>query len=255
MRPVLILGRFVILEARRTGLPTLFACIAVTGFGLAGFLSQLALTESSALQASVLGAFYRLSSVFLISAFVISSMVRESNDKGLELLLSLPISRAQYFLGKLAGFIVCGAAMAGGLALLLLFWSPPLSVAAWFVSLSMELALMASVSLFFVLTLTQVVPALAASTCLYILARIVASVQAISSGPLSGEESLLQRLPAWGIDAVAFLLPPLESATQTSWLTYGGPSPGELLGVLGSLAIYGALVSAAGLFDLYRRNL
>ena len=119
MRPVLILGRFVILEARRTGLPTLFACIAVTGFGLAGFLSQLALTESSALQASVLGAFFRLSSVFLISAFVISSMVRESNDKGLELLLSLPISRTQYFLGKLSGFVVCGAAMAGGLALLL----------------------------------------------------------------------------------------------------------------------------------------
>lgn len=255
MRPVLILGRLVVLEARRTGLPMLFACIVVSGFGLAGFLSQLALTESLALQASVLGAFFRLSSVLLISAFVISSMVRESNDRGLELLLSLPISRTQYFLGKLSGFIACGATMAGGLALLLLFWSAPLPVAAWFISLCLELALMASVSLFFVLTLAQIVPALAASIGLYVLGRIVASVQAISSGPLSGEESLLQRLPGWGIDAVALLLPPLDRATQTSWLTYGGPSPGELFGVLGALAVYCVLVSAAGLFDLHRRNL
>jgi hypothetical protein len=255
MRAVLILGRFVVLEARRTGMPWLFACAAGAGLALAGFLSQLALTESVALQASVLGAFFRLCAAFLMTAFVITSMVRESNDKGVELLLSMPISRTQYYLGKLAGFVTCGGVIAGAFSVLMLVWSPPLPVAAWFVSLTFELALMAAVGLFFVLTLTQVVPALAASASLYLLGRVIASVQAVSSGPLLDEDSIIQKLAAWCVDAVALLLPPLDRATQTVWLLYGAPSAAEFLRVIGALLLYGALVSAAGLFDFHRRNL
>ena len=56
----------------------------------------------------------------------------------------------------------------------MLIWSPPAAVAAWFVSLVLEVALAATVSLFFVVTLAQVVPALAATAGLYFLGRIVA---------------------------------------------------------------------------------
>ena len=46
----------------------------------------------------------RVASVFLVATFVITSMVREASDKGLELLLALPMPRAVYLAGKLAGF-------------------------------------------------------------------------------------------------------------------------------------------------------
>jgi len=159
MRAALTIARFVVLEARRSGLPLLAICALGVGVGLAGFLSRLALTESAALQAGVLAAFFRVTAVFLVASFVITSTVRESNDKGIELLLSLPISRSSYYLGKIAGFVACGGLLAGVFSLAMLVWSPPLAVGVWYVSLVLEVSLMAIVSLFFVITMVNVVPA------------------------------------------------------------------------------------------------
>ncbi len=255
MRAVLTIGSFVILEASRTGMVWLFACAVAAGLGLAGFLSQLALTESLSLQAGLLGAFFRLCAVFLCGAFVITSMVRESNDKGVELLLSMPISRAGYYLGKLLGFSACGCALAAGFSLVMLAWGTPVAVGAWCVSLALETAMMAAISLFFVVSLAQIVPALAASAGLYLLGRVIAAVQSISGGLLIEGQSFVQRLAAWGVEAVALLLPPLDQATQTAWLLYGAPSPAEFLRTSGALLLYGVLVAAAGLFDFHRRNI
>ena len=255
MRSALTLARFVVLEARRTGLPLLVVCALGIGIGIAGFLSQLALTESATLQAGVLAAFFRVTAVFMTAAFVITSMVRESNDKGIEILLSLPISRTAYYLGKLAGFAACGGMLAGVFSLVMLLWSPPLSVAAWFISLVLEVLLIGVVSLFFVITLGDVVPALAATAGMYLLSRVVAAIQSISDSPLLGDQNSLQKVARSGVDLVALLLPPLDRATQTVWLLYGPPSPGEFMQITGTLLVYGALVAAAGLFDFHRRNL
>ena len=114
---------------------------------------------------------------------------------------------------------------------------------------------MAAVSLFFVVTLSQVVPALAATTGLYLLGRAIAAIQSVSNGPLLGEEGYLQKIAGWGIDAVALVLPPLDRSTQTVWLLYGAPAPVDFLQLIGALLLYGVLVAAAGLFDFHRRNL
>jgi len=254
-RAAFTLARFVLLEARRTRLPLLVLCALAAGVGLAGFLSKLALTESASLQAGVLAAFFRATGVFVCAAFVVTSMVRESNDKGTELLLSLPISRGAYYIGKLMGYGACGALVAGIFSLVMLVWSPPFAVGVWFASLSLEICLMAAVSLFFVVTLGDVVPALAASAGVYLLGRTVAAIQSISASPLAAEDDILQRVAGWAIDAVALLLPPLDRATQTNWLLYAPPSAGELINVAAGLLVYGALVTAAGLFDFHRRNL
>lgn len=255
MRPALTLARFVLLEARRTGLPLLVLCALASGLGLAGFLSQLALTESASLQAGILAAFFRICAVFLTATFVVTSMVRESGDKGTELLLSLPISRTTYYLSKLFGYSLCGCVLAIVFALVMLLWSPWLATAAWFGSLVLELALVAAFSLFFVVSIGQVVPALAAAGGIYLLARAIAGIQAISASPLTDESDRLHRLAAWGVDGVALLLPPLDKATQTFWLLYGAPGGLEFLRITGALILYGVLVVAAGLFDFHRRNL
>ena len=114
---------------------------------------------------------------------------------------------------------------------------------------------MAAVSLFFVVTLAQVVPALAASASLYLLSRVIGAIQAVSSGPLLDDRAYLQKAAAWSIDAVALILPPLDRATQTVWLIYGAPAAMEFLSIAGALLTYGLLIAAAGLFDFHRRNL
>lgn len=247
------LARLVLLEARRGGLPWLAAASVALGFCLAAFLSEVALTESRALQVAIVAAVLRACAVFLVAAHVAGSVLREINDKGLELMLSLPLTRSAQYAGRLAGHAAIGTALAVVFALPLLLWAPPEAVAMWAVSLAFEAALVASAALFFAMSLAQLVPAIAATAGFYLLGRSMATIQAIAAGP-HRDDSTAQALARWALDAVALLFPRLESATQTAWLVYGAPAPSAWAAVLGGLALYGAILLAAGLFDFHRRS-
>src|SRR5919109_1548468 len=132
--PALILGRLVLLEARRGGLAWLAAAALVAGIALAAFLSQLALTESRMLQAAVVAALLRVCAVFVLAAQIVSSVRREIDEKRLELMLALPLARATQYLGRLAGFIGLGVVLAVLFAVPLALWAPPAAVLAWALS-------------------------------------------------------------------------------------------------------------------------
>jgi hypothetical protein len=254
MPPALLLARTALLEARRSGLPWLALGLLAAAVGLAAFLSQVALIESRELQTTVAAALLRAGGAFLLAAHVAASVVREANDKVLELALALPLSRRAYYLGKLGGYGAVGLALAVVSCLPLLLWSPPLPVLLWGASLALELLLVAAATLFFAMTLSGVVGAIAATTGLYVLGRAIAAIQLLARGPLA-EEGWTQSVSRSVVDAVAFLLPRLDGATRSEWLIYGAPSAADYgLGLL-SLAAYCALLAAAGLFDFHRRNL
>jgi ABC-type Na+ efflux pump permease subunit len=252
--PLLLLARSVLLEARRGGLPWLALASVALALGLALFVSQVALTESAALQAALLGALLRACAVFLVAAQVTASTLREIQDRGLELMLSLPFSRTTHYVGRLAGFVACGALLAIAFAAPLLAWVPPGAVALWALSLAVEAALVAAAALFFAMTLAQFAAAIAATVGLYLLARSIGAIQAIASGPLT-DASLPARIAQHSVDAVALLLPRLEALTRTAWLLYEPPLPGAYAAALGSALLYTVLLVAAGLFDFHRRNL
>jgi ABC-type Na+ efflux pump permease subunit len=251
--PAATLARSVLLEARRGGLPWLAGASLVLSLALAAFLSQVALTERAALQAALVAAVLRACAVFLIAAQVTSSTLREIHDKGLELMLSLPLSRAAHYLGRLAGFIVCSAAIAVVFSLPLLLWAPPLAVVLWGVSLACEAALVAAAALFFAMTLANLVAAIAAAAGLYLLARTMPAIQAIAAAPLA-EESWAGWLARHTVDVIALVLPRLDAATRSEWLLYEVPSGMAYLSALSGLLIYLVLLAAAGLVDFYRRS-
>src|SRR2546428_9139726 len=166
-------------------------------------------------------------------------------------MLSLRLTRSAQSRGRLAGFAVCGAALAAVSALPLLLWAPPGVVVQWAVSLAFEAALVAAAALFFAMSLAQLVPAIAATAAFYLLARSMATIQSIATGPLA-DDSAVQTLARWTLDAVALLFPRLDSVTRTEWLLYGPPSPATYAIALGGLLLYAALLVAAGLFDFHR---
>jgi ABC-type transport system involved in multi-copper enzyme maturation permease subunit len=254
MPPVLLLARTALLEARRSALPWLALGLLASSLGLAAFLSQVALIESRELQATVVAALLRAGSAFLLATHIAASVARESNDKVLELALALPLSRRAYYLGKLCGYGAIGLVLALAFTLPLLLWSPVTPVALWGASLALELLLVAAATMFFAMTMSSVVAAIAASTGLYLLGRAIASIQLLARGPLS-EEGWAQMLSRWVVDGVAYLLPRLGATTRSEWLIYGAPPLGDYGLALLSLAAYGALLVAAGLFDFHRRNL
>jgi len=254
LKPIATIAWSVVTETRRGGLPWIALAMLAAAIGVAGFLSRLALTESGALQASIAAALLRTGAAFVLVAQVVASTQREASDKVLEVMLSMPLSRTQYYLGRLGGFAAVGAALASACSLVLMLWCAPAEVALWGVSLAIELALAAGAALFFALSLAQPMPALAASAGLYLLGRTVGAMQAIASGPLT-EESLAQHAARLALDGVALLAPRLDAATRSEWLLYGAPPVGEYLASIASLGVYAALLAAAGLFDFHRRNL
>ena len=251
--PAAILARLALIEARRGGLGWLAALALVLGVALAGFLSQLALTESRMLQAAVVAALLRVAAVFLIAGQVVASVRREIDDKRLELSLSLPFSRTAQYLARLGGFVALGVLLAVFFAVPTLLWAPPLAVACWAISLACELALVAATALFFAMTLAQLVPALAATMGLYLLARSIGAMQAIAAGPLA-PDNVLQEFARYAVSGVALVLPALDRITRTDWLLYGTPDGASfLLGIAGAL-LYTVLLAAAGVFDFQRRT-
>jgi len=252
-RAIATVARYVLVEARRSSLPWLAAASLLAAIALSSFLSRVAITEAASLQTSASAALLRAFAVFLVAAHVVSSVVREANDKGLELALALPISRPSWYLGKLLGF-ACVGALITALFTLPLLASRPADLAAWWLALAMETALVAAAALFFSITLASVVPAIASALGLYLLARSIAGIQLLARGPLA-EESWTQAAARGAVDAVALLLPRLDAVTRSDWLLYGAPGAGEFGAAIGALLVYTALLCAAGLFDFHRRSL
>jgi len=252
--PTATLVRLALLEARRGGLAWLALAGVALSVGLAAFLSQVAITESRSLQTAVVGALLRATAVFLVAAHVIASIRRELDDKRLEMMLALPLSRTRQYLGRLAGYAASAACLSAAFALPLLLWARAPAVAAWAISLACETALVAAIALFFGLTLAHFVPAFAATAGMYLLARMMPTIQLIAAGPLA-EPSPLQDAARASVEAVALLLPGLDAATRTGWLVYGPPTAAAYASALAGLLVYGALVVAAGLFDFHRRSL
>lgn len=252
LRPSLTIAGYTVREALRNRLLWLFALMAVGAVGLSGFVNALALTESRQIQVALLAAALRVGAVFLVATFVVTSMQREANDKGLELLLAMALPRAAYLLGKMGGYAALSllpALLFGGLCL---FFAPPLQCALWGLSLLCELWIVAAFCLLCVLSLNQAMPALAAAGAFYLLARGIGGLQLLGHAQ-GADHGRAQQWMGAGIDLLAILLPRLDNFTRTEWLVYASGGAGQLADIAAQTAIYVSLLLAAALFDLYRK--
>ena len=254
LRQASTIAYYTLLEALRNRLMWLLGLVLVIGIGLSGFLSDLAVTEQKETQVALLAAFLRFTAVFLMVIFVVTSLVREANDKGLELVLALPLPRAGYVLGKLAGFALLAllpALLFGGLmGLLVQTWDAAL----WTASLLAELWIVAAFSLLCVMTFQQVMTALSAAMGFYLLARSVTALQQFGQSRYAPDGPSQQVINAV-MQGVGYVLPRLDDFTRTDWLVYHSGSWATLGPLAAQTLIYLALLTAAALFDLYRRNL
>jgi Cu-processing system permease protein len=207
------------------------------------------------IQTGFLAATARMAAVFVLSLHVAGSMVREFNDKGVELLLSLALPRAGYYLGRFLGFAGIAAIIAALTTLSLVMLAPGQGLVLWGLSLTLELILVAALALFCVITFAQIMPAISFVIAFYLLARSISAVRLLSGSQLLAPDDWTNRAVARLVDVLAWLLPDLDRFTSTAWLVDQSGSLGTLgLDALQTL-IYGSMLVFAGLFDLYRRNL
>ena len=187
------IGKYALLEALRDRLFWLAGAFLVLGLVLAQFVSEVAITEVRQFQSGFLSAGLRLCAVGIMCLFVVTSVVREFNDKVLELILSSPIPRWTYFCGKMLGFTMLGVLIAAMYSLALLVYAPPFAVLVWGLSLASELVLMVSVSLLALFTFSQVTAALSTVFAFYLLARSINALHLIGDSPVVYSSSAAQQ--------------------------------------------------------------
>lgn len=255
MNAALTIARYTALEAARSRFAWLVAGYTIAGCALALFAGELAITEARGFRGGLLGAWLRACAIFTVSLFVITSMVRECQDKGLELVLSMPVARGTYYAGKLAGF--AGVSLLPGLVCVpvLAWFAPPAQVALWTASLGLELLIVIAMSLLCVLTFPHTTWALSTVAGFYLLSRGMAALQLMAHGSPVAEVSLSRRVTGALADALAFVLPDLDRFTDSDWLVYGAGTAADLGFAVMQTLVYVALLCAAALFDLYRKAL
>jgi len=254
LRPILTIALFTLREAIQNRLISLVLAALISLFGLAEFIGEVAITESAETKLSILSSALRFFAVLVTSLFVTMSMLREQHEKSLDLVLSLPISRASYFFGRLLGFSGVTIVVAALIGLCLLLYSPSQRVGPWVLSLACELFIVANVSIVCLFTFRQATLALSSVFGFYVLARTIGSIQLIGHGPLADPSAPSQRLISGVIDTLALLLPDLDRYTSSQWLIYGAPQGSDLVSIIGQTTIYLTLLIGVGLFDLYRKN-
>jgi ABC-type transport system involved in multi-copper enzyme maturation permease subunit len=248
------IARYTLLEALRTRLPVLVLATLIALLAASFFVEAIAVTEGARFQTAFYAAGVRLAAVFIAAMAVLVSVTRELNDKGLDVLLALDLPRWHYVLGKLAGFLGIAALIAVAVALPVAFSAPPQAALQWACSLAMELAMVAALALFCVITFSQLTPAASFVLAFYLLARALTAIRLMSAHPLSGSDALSHQVIHFVVETLALVMPALDAWTQTAWLVNQQPSWSALLELAVLSALYVALLAAATMFDFYRKN-
>ncbi len=251
---ILTIARYTIIESLRNRLLLLTFLVIGISFALVEFIGDLAITEHRVTQVAILAAFLRISAVVMVTLFVVSSTVRELQDKTLEMILAMPIRRGSYYLGKLIGYFYIALLVSIIFSALLLLYADNEQVFIWMISLFLELILVVALSLVMLFTFNQVPSALTAVFIIYGASRIVTSIFLMAKFPIIAHTSMAQQFMDGIIELMTWLLPDLHRFTQTEWLTYNTADWATLLPLLGQTVVYLVFLSFIALFDFYRKN-
>ncbi len=246
------IAKFTFIEALRNKILLFLVIGLAILFGLAEFLSELALTESREISVSWIAFTARLFSVVLVSLFVMTSVAREFDDKIMLHLFSHSLKRYSYYLGKLLAF--SGVALFAMLCvgILLLLYLPFNTVLFWSLSFYLELLIVVAVSLLFFLTFKHIAISFVSVMAFYLLARNMATIQLISNSPILETNTYSSKIIQFVLDAIAYILPTLNEFSQTAWLIYDQFQPEQLFDNALQCFIYVLFISMVALFDLYR---
>ncbi|MGZ8209190.1 MAG: ABC transporter permease [Burkholderiales bacterium] len=249
------IARYTMLEAVRTRFALLALVIVGATLAASFFVREIAVTESARFQTGFYAAMIRFAAVFIATLYAIASVTREFQDKGLDVALALDLPRSHYILGKLAGFL----AIAGALALVAAMPLVPLAgveaAAQWSLSLAFELAIVVTLSLFCVVTFNTLIPAASFVLAFYLLARAVTAIRLISGNPIAGADAFSHRVMNWLVDALALVVPALDTWTQTAWLVDRPAAWTTIASLAGHSVVFVTVLAAAAVFDMHRKNL
>ncbi len=249
-----IIAYYTFVEGLRNRLFALTVVGLVCLLGIAEFVGELAITETRGIQVVLIASMARWFIILTSALFVITSMVREFNDKGFELILSLPVSKISFYFGKFLGFLSISLVISIAVGILLFIYTESQYLMIWLASLICELTIIIAMSMLCLFTFSNITVSFVVVTSFYLLSRSIESIRLVSMSPILESYDFTQQFMNGLLASIAYVLPDLDKFTNSEWLIYG-QTAGAIYFVILQTVIYLLLLISAGLFDLCRKNL
>ncbi|MBF0214296.1 MAG: ABC transporter permease [Magnetococcales bacterium] len=251
---VLTIAIFTFREALRERLIRAMVGMIGLGWFFSLFLNELLLTDHLSSRAAILAFFFRLGSVFLVAVLVSFAVARDLHNRGLDLMLAMPFPRSVIFLGRLSGYFLAALLLAAVCATALLPLAAPGQVVLWGVVLGCELLIVSVVTMVLTLAIQQAPLTLTLTAGFYLLARSMSALLLIAAQAREQVPHWSNQATEWMLQGIAAALPGLDGFTVTGWLIREDGNWQALGPILGETGIYLLLLTAIGLFDLYRKE-
>lgn len=220
---------------------------------IATFVHGLALTEQRNVGLSFAAPLARMVAVIIVALSAISSAARERSEGTLLLALAAPMSRFAWLIGKTLAFFVLATLTAVVLVVPMIQYAPPAGATlAWSASLTMELALVASVCLAIGIVVTRIPLAVFAFLAFYVLARDLHILQLLA---MRAENYSQLGTLATLVQAATALFPRLDLFTRTDWLFDAAPGIAAMALLALQSLLYCLLALTAAVLDLRRTRL
>lgn len=248
--PLQAVLRFTLVDVLRSRFPLMLAAVLAAGWGTAMFAAQLAITERQAVAGAIVAPLIRTLAAVMLATLVASATSREVAERTHLIALSAPISRLQWVAAKFAahGLLAWGTAIVCGASMLLV--GDRTAVAAWTLSLGIELTLVAAIAVTAALALTQTASAVLATLTVYLASRSIGVILLLNERMPIADNDTAGAVTGWVLEGLGLMLPRLDLFTRTDWLA-GGAVQGLGAIVLQGVVYIGLLLAVAA-FDLGR---
>lgn len=213
----LVLAHHTWLEAWHGRLIAMLIAMAGLALGLQWFINAIALVERDASGLSIAAPVLRLVAVIITAAIGSNLICRELTDRRVELLLSAPISRLTWVMGRMLGMAAVAwltACFAGSAFLISASLYP---LAAWAISLAFELMLVAALTVAVSVALQRQAISLLAILILYCASRLIGVVHMLAQSDIPGVAGSGAASSLTGL--LSIVLPRLSLFAPTQWLT------------------------------------
>lgn len=214
-----VIVKYTLIEAAKRRFVLLFAAAILLSIAISLYAASLSMLEKPQTLAAFYGFTIRLFSVGLLAAWVIMTEARTLDQSNASLFLALPVSRTQYLLARLSGYALI--TIIAQLAITLPLLALPVStgtVLVWAASAVCELLIAVMLAMTLVLIFSQPVICLFLLTVIYLFARSSGEFWRHSNTILNGTTGLEQKIIAWPLKLITYLVPRLEEFAGASWL-------------------------------------
>jgi len=214
--------KFILLTGIRDRLYIGLFVTLITSFSIAIFLGSTSFIEQQQTTAAYIAGSSRAILAIGMILFVCLSVGRSFENKEVEFIISKAISREQFILGYLLGFVLSALLIFIPLiiAILIVTNANKIGLLIWSASLLVELIIVISFSLLASLILKNSFSSIMASFAFYIISRLMGVFVMAINLPQNLTEAKNHSLHA-GLKFLSALFPRLDLFGQSQWISYG----------------------------------